>query len=67
MFLSKRINNSLLNMSRFSDKTTKKNGPSIKALLQHIPHQAIQCGDSKALFNTNTPEQWQQAIKQFTL
>lgn len=54
-------------MSRFSDKTTKKNGPSIKALLQHIPHQAIQCGDSKALFNTNTPEQWQQAIKQFTL
>jgi molybdopterin-guanine dinucleotide biosynthesis protein A len=58
-------NNSLINNDKFSGKKTKKNGPSINALLQQIPHQAIQCGDSKALFNTNTPEQWQQAIKQF--
>lgn len=57
--------NLLTNSGKTSGKATKKNGPSIKALLQQIPHQAIQCGDSKALFNTNTPEQWQQAIKQF--
>jgi molybdopterin-guanine dinucleotide biosynthesis protein A len=58
-------NNLLTNSSNVSDKVTKKNGPSINALLQQIPHQAIQCGDSKALFNTNTPEQWRQALKQF--
>ena len=55
----------LTNSHKGSGKTKKKNGPSIKALLQHIPNQAIQCNDSKALFNTNTPQQWQQAIKQF--
>lgn len=68
LFLSKNFSsNSLVNTGQFSEKTTKKKGPSIKALLQSIPHQAISCCDSKALFNTNTPEQWQQAIKQFTL
>lgn len=66
MFLSKSFsNNSLKAIPKNSEKITKKNGPSIKALLQHIPHQAIMCSDNKALFNTNTPEQWQQAIKQF--
>ncbi|WP_114325884.1 molybdenum cofactor guanylyltransferase [Candidatus Colwellia aromaticivorans] len=66
MFFSKIFsNNSLINSGNISGKATKKNGPSIKALLQQIPHQAIQCGDSEALFNTNTPEQWQQAKKQF--
>ncbi len=48
-------------------KTTKKNGPSIKALLQQVPHQAVQIDDERALFNTNTPEQWQQAVKQFNV
>jgi molybdopterin-guanine dinucleotide biosynthesis protein A len=57
-------NNLLINSGKVSGKTTKKNGPSIKALLHQIPHQAIQCADSKALFNTNTPEQWQQATTQ---
>lgn len=55
------------NERKYFGKSTKKNGPSIKALLQQVPHQAIQCGNNKALFNTNTPEQWQQAKKQFTL
>ncbi|NQY86346.1 MAG: molybdenum cofactor guanylyltransferase [Colwellia sp.] len=66
MFLAKVFTNNIpVNSGQLSEKTTKKNGPSIKALLQQIPHQAIVCGDSKALFNTNTPEQWQQAVKQF--
>ncbi len=66
LFFSKVFSNNLLAISgKKSEKATKKNGPSIKALLQQIPHQAIQSSDSKALFNTNTPEQWQQAIKEF--
>ena len=68
LFFSKLFSNSsLLKSAENSGKITKKNGPSIKALLQQIPHQAIQCGDSKALFNTNTPEQWQQARQEFGL
>jgi molybdopterin-guanine dinucleotide biosynthesis protein A len=55
----------LINSYKSSEKTNHKHGPSIKALLQDIPNQAIKCNDSKALFNTNTPQQWQQAIKQF--
>ncbi len=66
LFFSKVFSNDLLTKSAENlGKVTKKNGPSIKALLQQIPHQAIQCGNSKALFNTNTPEQWQQALKEF--
>ena len=67
LFLSKTfynnslVSNELSGSGKVLGKISKKNGPSIKALLQHIPHQEIQCGDSKALFNTNTPEQWQQA------
>lgn len=43
----------------------QKKGPSIKALLKQIPHQAIQSSDVNILFNTNTPEQWLQAKQQF--
>lgn len=43
----------------------KAKGPSIKALLTQVPHQAIKCQNASTLFNTNTPEQWQQAIQQF--
>lgn len=43
----------------------QKKGPSIKALLEQIPHQAIKSSDANILFNTNTPEQWQQAKQQF--
>ena len=44
---------------------SKKNGPSIKSLLKQIPHQEIQSNDANVLFNTNTPEQWQQAKQHF--
>lgn len=68
LFFSKIFSTNLrVNKSENLVKTTKKSGPSIKSLLQQIPHQAIHCGDNKALFNTNTPEQWQQAINQFNL
>ena len=50
--------------SRFASQSGKK-GPSIKALLTQIPHQAIQSSDANTLFNTNTPQEWQQAKKQF--
>lgn len=43
----------------------KKRGPSIKALLEQVPSQSIQSSDETVLFNTNTPEQWQQAKQQF--
>jgi len=44
---------------------TENKGPSIRALLKQIPHQEIQSKDANILFNTNTPEQWQQARQQF--
>lgn len=40
-------------------------GPSIRSLLKQIPHQAIKADDAQLLFNTNTPEQWQQAQSLF--
>lgn len=48
---------------RFSAKSGKT-GPSIKALLKQVPHQAIQSSDANILFNTNTPQEWLQAKKQ---
>lgn len=36
-------------------------GPSVRSLLKQIPHKAIQAKNPNSLFNTNTPEQWQQA------
>lgn len=66
MFFSKNFtDNALINNELAAKKVTKKSGLSVRALLEHIPHQAIACCDDKALFNTNTPEQWQQAMKQF--
>ncbi|PCI52671.1 MAG: molybdopterin biosynthesis protein [Gammaproteobacteria bacterium] len=66
LFLSTVFSSSVrVNITKPTAKTTNKSGPSIKALLQQVPHHAIQCHDNKALFNTNTPEQWQQAMKQF--
>lgn len=50
--------------TRLASQSAKK-GPSIKALLKHVPHQAIQNNDANILFNTNTPQEWQQANKQF--
>jgi len=40
-------------------------GPSIRTLLAQVPHQTIPSNDAKTLFNSNTPQQWQQAKKQF--
>jgi molybdopterin-guanine dinucleotide biosynthesis protein A len=49
---------------RVNSQSSKK-GPSIKALLKKVPHQAIQSSDTNTLLNTNTPQEWQQAKKQF--
>ena len=46
-------------------KKNSKNGPSVRSMLEKIPHQAISNQNSKILMNTNTPEQWQQAQQQF--
>jgi molybdopterin-guanine dinucleotide biosynthesis protein A len=58
-------NNVSRQKSTQQDAASKKNGPSIKSLLKQIPHQEIQSCDANVLFNTNTPEQWQQAKHQF--
>ena len=47
------------------NKENAKNGPSVRGMLQQVPHQAITCSNSNTLFNTNTPQEWQQAQKQF--
>ena len=47
-----------------SAQKSGKNGPSIRALLQHIPHQSINATGS-VLFNSNTPQEWQQAKQYF--
>jgi molybdopterin-guanine dinucleotide biosynthesis protein A len=49
------------------DKLSQKNnksGPSIRALLEHVPHQAI-TAKGNILLNSNTPQQWQQAKQYF--
>jgi len=51
--------------SNNSSKNNAKNGPSVRAMLEKIPHQVISSINSQLLFNTNTPEQWQQAQQQF--
>ncbi|WP_241242268.1 molybdenum cofactor guanylyltransferase [Thalassotalea sp. G2M2-11] len=41
-------------------------GPSIRTLLQQLPSKALTPKNNQCLFNTNTPEQWQQAQQQFS-
>lgn len=48
----------------YSAKSGEKNGPSIRALLKQVPHQSINAKGS-ILFNSNTPQEWQQAQQQF--
>ncbi len=48
-----------------SHKKNNKNGPSVRAMLNNIPHQSITSLSKRSLLNTNTPEQWQQAQQQF--
>lgn len=38
----------------------QRRGPSMKALLAHVPHQTIQCRNTNILLNMNTPQEWQQ-------
>jgi len=49
-----------------NDSRPKKSGPSIRALLKQVPHQSIQTHDASILFNSNTPDEWQQAEQQFS-
>ena len=67
LFLSQAINtfNNTAERNLVSDGKNKKSGPSIKALLKHVPNIALQSSDENILFNTNTPEQWQQATQKF--
>jgi molybdopterin-guanine dinucleotide biosynthesis protein A len=48
-----------------SKGNNKKNGPSVRSMLEQVPHQAIASLNNQVLFNTNTPEQWQQAQQKF--
>lgn len=69
LFLTSAFTQTTTNIDQSENVSTnrRKNGPSIKALLKQIPHQAIKSNDANILFNTNTPEQWQQAKKQLNL
>jgi len=58
-------NGNKINDAQCSGSRFKVKGPSIKFLLKQIPHQALICEDSHILFNTNTPDEWQQAQQQF--
>jgi len=44
----------------------QKNGPSMRALLNQVPHKTITIKTPSHLFNTNTPEDWAIAQKRFT-
>ena len=55
----------LLANSKNNNKKNNKNGPSVRAMLEQVPHQAIASLNNQVLFNTNTPEQWQQAQQKF--
>ena len=58
---------SLFTPPRSGQTKNKKNGPSIKAMLSSMPHQAIRCQAPSTLTNTNTPEQWRAAQQQLNL
>ena len=55
----------LLANSKNNNNKNNKNGPSVRAMLEQVPHQAIASLNNQLLFNTNTPEQWQQAQQKF--
>ncbi|SEK74435.1 molybdopterin-guanine dinucleotide biosynthesis protein A [Colwellia chukchiensis] len=42
-------------------------GPSVRSLLAQVPHTVLAPKNSQTLFNTNTPEQWQQATHLLSL
>jgi len=51
--------------SMSSNDSSKKSGPSVKAMLANIPHVSVPNSNKYVLFNSNTPVQWQQAQQQF--
>jgi molybdopterin-guanine dinucleotide biosynthesis protein A len=66
MFLTQAFHQEkLLANSTNINKKNNKSGPSVRAMLEQVPHQAVASLNSQVLFNTNTPEQWQQAQQQF--
>ena len=52
-------------LSAASQQSKRVKAPSIRDMLKQIPHTGIKPKDPQRLFNTNTPEQWQQATKSF--
>ncbi|MBA6233182.1 MULTISPECIES: molybdenum cofactor guanylyltransferase [unclassified Colwellia] len=38
-----------------------KKGPSIRSMFAQVPYQALAIKSSQCLFNSNTPQEWQQA------
>lgn len=66
MFLLQAFHREKLLANNTNNQTKKhKSGPSVRAMLEQVPHQAIASLNSQVLFNTNTPEQWQQAQQKF--
>jgi molybdopterin-guanine dinucleotide biosynthesis protein A len=54
--------------SMVNDKgDNKKNGPSIRSMFAQVPHQALALKSPQCLFNSNTPEDWQQAQQRFSV
>lgn len=64
-FLSLFLNKAFNNMLDKGSEPHKKNAPSIKRMLLQMPHQSIRSTESNTLFNSNTPQQWQEAQKIF--
>lgn len=64
LFLAQAFTTSTSKASGNESSRFKNKGPSIKALLKQVPHQAISCSNNEVLFNTNTPDEWQQARTQ---
>ncbi len=64
-FINTNIEKKAVNTTSNLMSAKSKNGPSIRALLKQIPHQAIKCDSPSTLFNANTPEDWQSAQLSF--
>jgi len=60
LFLSQAFKNLMSSTGESHFVHKNKSGPSIRALLSQVPHLSITPEKSSLLFNTNTPEQWQQ-------
>ncbi len=69
LFLSQTFQGKQLSSSSSKAKNNKKHGPSIRALLKQVPNQSVSVSDNAKdvsfLFNSNTPQDWQKAQKQF--